>query len=302
MGDIMSSLVLDLQREVLKSDCDIVNALRKAYLMTTKLNLLEFRNWVNFELNGYSYNENEIIPKYRNVIGTLKIFNPNYGWLPARYTNYKIYKIISEWKLWQPIGEIQELYIQDSDNEFICYFSNEIKQTLSSLFQPPIPIEFALHTSKRFLKNIIEMVKNCMLEWTIRLENEGILGENMRFNKAETKMANNIPQQIINYYGPVVKGDINGSQILSGDSNIVSFCYESVADLITKIRETIENDDLSDEDKESAMEIIDKTENKIKTKKNLRIIKATLSGLRDFLIAAGANVTGALIGKYLRGM
>ena len=53
----MSSLVLDLQQEVLKPDCDILNALRKAHLIAAKLKLTEFDSWIMSELNGYDDNQ-----------------------------------------------------------------------------------------------------------------------------------------------------------------------------------------------------------------------------------------------------
>ena len=100
----------------------------------------------------------------------------------------------------------------------------------------------------------------------------------------------------------MINGDVDKSQVISGDNNIISFSYESAADLITKIKESIETESLSAEDKESTIELIDEAENKIKAQKKPGIIKAALSGLRDFLVATGANVTGTLIGQYLKGM
>ena len=66
----MSSLVLDLQQEVLKPDCDILNALRKAHLIAAKLKLAEFDSWIMCELNGYDDNQ-ENVPDYRKVTGQL---------------------------------------------------------------------------------------------------------------------------------------------------------------------------------------------------------------------------------------
>lgn len=65
------------------------------------------------------------------------------------------------------------------------------------------------------MKEIVDKVANCLLEWTIKLENEGILGEGMIFSREETKMAKNIPQTINNYYGTVIKGDVKQSQFVS---------------------------------------------------------------------------------------
>lgn len=47
----MDSLLRDLQQEVLKPDCDILNALRKAHLIAAKLKLTEFDSWIMSELS-----------------------------------------------------------------------------------------------------------------------------------------------------------------------------------------------------------------------------------------------------------
>ena len=46
----MSSIVLDLQNEVTKPDCDIVSVLRKAHLIAAKLGLTDFDKWIICEL------------------------------------------------------------------------------------------------------------------------------------------------------------------------------------------------------------------------------------------------------------
>ena len=84
----MSSLVLDLQQEVLKPDCDILNALRKAYLIAAKLKLAEFDSWIMFELNGYDGNHLRP-PQYRTVKGSLKARNPYNGWIPVQLPDSK---------------------------------------------------------------------------------------------------------------------------------------------------------------------------------------------------------------------
>ena len=81
----MSSIVLELQNEVTKSDCDIVNVLRRAHLIAVKLNLKEFDKWISCELNGYK--EGDIIPEYRKVKGILKAFYQFKGWIPVTITD-----------------------------------------------------------------------------------------------------------------------------------------------------------------------------------------------------------------------
>lgn len=121
----------------------------------------------------------------------------------------------------------------------------------------------------------------------------------MRFNKDETNLAKKVPQTIYNYYGTVVNGDIQQSQIISGDNNTVSFSYEQANELINEVKKVVEESEMKGEVRGTADELITEVETKIETKKKPAIIKVALSGLKDFLIGAGANVAGALITQYL---
>lgn len=298
----MSSLVLDLQQEVLKPDCDILNALRKAHLIAVKLKLTEFDAWIQLELRGYSHKKREEIPDYRNVKGVLKAFNPYNGWIPAQCTDDELEKMICEQKMWQPIGELQELYHQSSGGAFVLQFSAGQMEAISSMFNTPVPMQFALHISVHLLKAIIEQVKNCVLEWTITLEEKGIIGENMIFNEKESIAATEIPQQINNYYGNVIQGNISGSQIISGDNNTVTYDVGAVLDAVREIRESLLKENISTDGMESAIEILDDISAKLEQNKKPGIIKSALMGLKDFVFAAGADVTAALIAKKMQGL
>lgn len=61
----MSSIVIDLQDEILSSDCDIVQILRRAHVIAVKLGLKEFDQWISYELNGYP--DQNACPDYRKV-------------------------------------------------------------------------------------------------------------------------------------------------------------------------------------------------------------------------------------------
>ena len=82
----MSSIVLELQKDLLDKDCDILQALRKAHVIAVKLHLTEFDTWIQNELNGYK-SEDENFPEYRQMKGTLKAKNPYRGWIPAVIDN-----------------------------------------------------------------------------------------------------------------------------------------------------------------------------------------------------------------------
>ena len=73
---------------------------------------------------------------------------------------------------------------------------------------------YELHFSKRAIVNIIEQVKNKILDWALLLEENGIRGENLQFSVEEKETVKNAPQ-IINYVNNFF-GDVKDSQIQEG--------------------------------------------------------------------------------------
>lgn len=49
----MSSVILELQNEMVSSKGSICDLLRKAYIIARKLRVTDFEKWLNNELNGY---------------------------------------------------------------------------------------------------------------------------------------------------------------------------------------------------------------------------------------------------------
>lgn len=298
----MSSLVIDLQHELMQEDCDILTILRKAHLIAAKLNLNEFDTWILHELNGYSDCNREEIPDYRLVKGVLKAFNPYRGWIPAQFTDNEMEKLVCEQKLHLSISELQNLYKQSDTGYVIYQFNAELTKSIESMFNAPLFMQYALHISSHLLIAIIEKVKNYLLEWTIKLESNGVVGENMSFNDNEKDKAKNMPQQINNYYGTVINGNINDSQVVSGNENNVTYNATAVSDAVTEIRDSLKKEDISSEDMDSAFELLDEISNKLEQKKKPGIIKSAFIGLKDFVIAAGADLTAALIAAKMHGL
>lgn len=294
----MNSIVLDLQKEVLNPECNVLSALRKAHLIASKLKLSEFDTWIMHELNGYTGDKADNIPEYRKVNGILKAWNPYHGWISVGFDNSEFQTLLCNRILWDSISEILELY-KTSKGHILLNYPADIQCMLDKMCASPVPTNYSLHVSVHVLKGIIDQVQNCLLEWTIRLESEGILGEGMQFSREETAMAKKVPQTINNYYGTVVNGNIKESQVVSGDHNSLSFNYEQATELIRQVKEAIQDEPMSKEDREIAEELIAESESKIIAQAKLGIVKATLSGLKDFLIGAGANVAATLIMRYL---
>ncbi|MEQ3194007.1 MAG: hypothetical protein ACLUN9_28250 [Enterocloster aldenensis] len=176
----MSGIVIELQRDALSSDSDIISLLRKAYLIARKLDLKDFESWTSYELNGYPNTSS--IPDYRTVRGELKAWNPYYGWIPVVLQSADIERSITEHKLDDSLSNLLNLYEGDSSH-FVLSFNGEINTFLSKCCD--FDTKYCVQVGKNLLYKIAEIVKNHILDWAITLEENGILGENLSFSNEE---------------------------------------------------------------------------------------------------------------------
>lgn len=200
------SIVLELQREALNSNSDILALLRKALLVARKLKLTQFGEWIDNELNGYKSPDD--VPEYRNVIGEVKGGNLYNGWIPVLINDNKLSSVITKRQVFDSIPKIQNVLHSES-NYVIFTFAAEANTLIGNL--TGFESKYKLFVGKNAMYDIIERVKSEILEWAIILEENGILGENLRFTEEEKSKAQSEPK-IINYISNFY-GDISESQI-----------------------------------------------------------------------------------------
>lgn len=289
------SVVLELQQEILSTNCDILSALRKAHVIARKLDLVEFDNWIQGELQGYK--KHSEIPDYRSVHGSLQAWNPYRGWIPAIIPSSEMEQTICNHKLRDSLSSLIELYNNNSTGSFEIQFNGEILSALNEMFDVPIEMKFVLKVGAHQLKGIIEHIKDYLLQWTMDLEQAGIMGEGLSFTSEEKSAAQTLSGTINNYYGTtsVINAPVNNSPIVNGNSNTANFNYNDVERIMAELSDALKKEDVSAEDRETITELVEEINDKIKTKKKPGIIKSALIGLKDFLISAGASVAAALI-------
>lgn len=217
----MNSVVLELQKEAVDSDNDVSNLLRKAFLIAKKLNIIELEKWVNLELNGYGKEDD--IPDYRTVHGMLKFLNPysNTGYADYKIEDETINELVSTRPLFNSLMELEDLYKKSSSMIKI-----EIDPGLRQLFKKYFSEDFVpdvLFVPVSQLKRVIDSVRNKLLEWSINLEEDGILGENLNFTPEEKKIAseNSITYNTIIY----------GSAVQVGNGNIQNFSNTDLSEI-----------------------------------------------------------------------
>ncbi len=294
----MKGIVLELQQDLLLKDCDVLNALRKAHIIATKLKLDEFDKWIQQELNGYV---DLNVPEYRYLRGELKMFNPYRGWIPAIISNAELEKKLCQFPIKDSLSSLIELSNKSGSSIQITYSGKTIEM-LNNAFDEEAP--FSLFVSSHYLKAIIEHIKDCLLQWTLKLEENDIVGEDLSFTSQEKEKAQTIPQTINNYYGTtnVIAAPTSNTQIAVGDNNSIIFDYGNGKTAIAEIKKSIEQEEIEQEDKNEALELLKEINSKIQKKKKIIIIKSAFSALKDFLISVGAGITVALIEAKMNGL
>ena len=298
----MDSIILELRAEIMSPDCDVVNVLRRAHVIAVKLGLKEFDQWISCELNGYP--SAEPCPDYRTVRGVLKANNPYRGLIPVRFTDPELERALSKTTIPKSISEIVSLCKITSDfllSELSVEQLNFLRRNCNSFSSAEYPISLIL--PKTSLMEIVEKVKNTILEWTLKLEEKGILGENLKFSETEKKSAKEMSQNVNFYYGPtnVINAPSEGMQIVSGNES-VSFSYNEVSLALTDIENAINDDKLEPDDRKRALELLSDIRNMIKTKERPSIIRTSLDGLRQFLLDVSAQLAANLILSKIQGL
>lgn len=293
----MSSIVLELQKEITNCDCDIASVLRKAHIIAVKLNLTEFDDWITKELNGYDNYDD--IPDYREIRGVFKAFNQQHGLIPVMSNDKIIGEALNKRKMFDSAYELTSICNSSKNDIAILKYPMEISAEIAKRYSIPYLTSFSLHVSVHDIKAIIDKIKTCILDWTLKLEEKGILGDDMTFNNNEIESAKGLPQQINNYYNCNITGDVENSQIISGNNNTINY-NENIEEILNELETAIKSEHISDSDISDAIEILHEINNKIKKAEKPNIIKALLTGLKTSLtVASAANGTLALIEKVV---
>lgn len=210
----MKEIVLQLQEDALSSDMDILALVRKAYLISKKLNLTDFSEWLNYEMNGY-YGDCDV-PNYRIAYGEIKAWNPYHGWIPVVFDKTTDFH---KKEICDSLASLKSVY-DKSNNQYCMYaFPSEVNAILSE--KAPLTTKFSLFVSNSLIFNIFEQVKNKILDWAIILEDNKIKGYDLKFTEEEKERAVNTPiivNYINNFYSEVIDSQIQQDTIDSTQS------------------------------------------------------------------------------------
>ncbi|MCV9901345.1 hypothetical protein OKS35_14545 [Exiguobacterium sp. N5] len=285
----MSSLVLELQIEAIDSKTKVIDLLRKSLVVARKLELQDFEEWIDQELNGFKHFMHKV-PKYREVVGKIQYYNIVHGWWPVTIEDPKILELITKTKIGQPLSEIEDLVTHTKDNLVI-----EVPMELQNILSKSLGerLDFRVIFGKSQAQAIIDQVKNIILEWSLKLEKDGITGEGLSFSKQEKVEATKHDYAFFlsNVGGvQIQQNSPNSQQYMTNNLNL-SDVSSFISTLKNHMHEIGLNDDsqmiLRNEINQIHTQIQSSNPQKSLVKESLLTIRNVLEGVTGSIIASG---------------
>lgn len=194
----MTGIIEEIQRGALDPAMPVDALLRRVKLSAVKLRLPELERWVENELSGYGDDE---LPDYRKLHGALYGWNPYHGWVPVQIDSGEMADIFTQAPIKQSIASLVDLLHRgnDADGEGLRFpLSARHVSILNDYVSYDCP-QYSISLARSHLVTIVDRVRNLILDWAIRMEQEGIVGEGISFSEAEKQNARGAMTTINNY-------------------------------------------------------------------------------------------------------
>jgi hypothetical protein len=289
-------LVLELQRDALDSKVAVSDLLRKALVVATKLGVKEFQEWVTKELTGYWKDDDA--PAYREVRGEVRAWNPYHGWQPVIFENGEAAERLSRRHCAQPAPELEALL---DSKELQMPFPPELARTLTANARP-FRAQITLLISRSAIVGVLQSIRTTVLNWAMRLEAEGILGEGLTFTAEEKQAAARLGGQAI-FNAPVGSVQVQGS----GRDQIAHVTLNTTVDtkaverLVAQIEAALEKLDLPAEIAAEVVAELETAKAQISSPKpKVGIIRSALGTVHRVLEGTAGNMAGTLLAEIVK--
>lgn len=283
------SLVLELQEGIYNNKYQPAEILRKAYVISRKLEIGSISVWLNSEMNGYK--NKEYVPDYRKISGIYKGLNPYYGWHPIDMNSFSEVdlKEITLLKIDSSVRELESLVKESGDK--VISLKNGWTDYLMSELETSVRIDIVSCQ----IEGILENVKNKVLDWTLNLENEGVLGEGMTFSKEEKEKAMNITINGANN-SPIQIQTNNSTQEVS--YKMTREDLKIIIDKINEVEETLNKSSKLSDDLKLDLDSVKLQLNKEKPNKSL--VKNMLTSIKIGIagIPKAVNAIESIMGYF----
>lgn len=187
----------------------VSDILRKSLVLANSLGVKDFESWIRRELNGYTSTDE--LPNYRISYGILKAINPRLGLIPF-YVKSDLNEVLSKIKLVGAISGYEKL-IKDSETTGDSNLMFPFENPYDLMLKLGCDLEITRTLSITNICVLLDSVKTIILDWGLKLKDNGIAENKSSFSPSEKKEARSVVNNIIieNFQG--VLGNISDSKL-----------------------------------------------------------------------------------------
>jgi len=290
--------VLELQRECLAPGVSVADLLRKALVVARKLGVKDLQSWIENELNGYDATIK--VPSYRITSGELKAWDAYHGaWIPYIVRDPKSAELISKCEMRQSASELEDFARETIGGRagIVAPFSPYQLQILD----PDDGYTPSRHLGRSAIVGIIDAIRNTILQWTLKLEEDGIVGGGMTFTPTEKATAAQA-HYTINYNAPVGTSQIQQSS--PGASQTVSMVdLTALREVLTELKGQITELKLCSQDADQLRAEVQGIESQLASPKpNQIVIRELLASITNIVEGCAGSMLASGILQKLIGM
>lgn len=282
----MSGLIIEIQQGCLDDSISVESLLRRVKLAAAKLKLGDLEKWVDNELNGYQSNE---IPEHRILQGEPVAWDPHSGWTPIQVRDGDLPDLLSTAHLFQSVGSLRDLTSNSGNDLYRVPIAPILVSKINEAMNCPAA-KIEIEIPRGGIVGVIEFVRNQVLDWSIEMEKNGVLGEGLTFNtkeieSAKTSMNTYIFGSIGNFAGNIGDGNTSGDITLTtANTTEIRGKLQQLLDATPQLVAAGANDSL----RATIDAAIVETE---KSEPDQSKLKVLVQGLRTALAGAAGNLT-----------
>jgi len=203
----LNSLIIEIQRLAMDGGSSVSELLRRSKAAAVKLGNDAISDWIEKELNGYR--SGDTVPDYRKVTGRVRAWNPYNGWIPIQFADPEYEKALCTRPVGQSIPELENVFEGEKDSTAQMHFPPKIKSELMQGMDMPFePVLIVAHSS---LARIMNNVRSEILDWSLELEKEGVLGDGLTFTDEERNSAKQVSFNIFDSQNVTIVGEATES-------------------------------------------------------------------------------------------
>ncbi|MCD8465329.1 hypothetical protein [Xylella taiwanensis] len=286
-------LVNELVDAVLDRTVSLAHLLRLALVAASRLELPALAAWIKGELNGYPSDE---VPDYRRVLAPFIAKDPVKGFVPLNLPP-DISKEFAQLSVIQSIHELGQFAQRKTEIYFAL--NPEIERSLMEIMRLSSggmgrPL-YLLSNEK--VHEILEKVRDKVLQWVLDLETQGVLGKGRIFSVEEKQIVKNYRFN----FGDVKNSNVQIGTIGSNQTHIhTADDMAALLSLIECLRTALEQGAVSEEIRgELQAYLMTLQEQAISSKPEWPIIKRAAQSMKAMFENAAGNVIAAQIMPYL---